>query len=244
VLPELIEKLPQNPTNNEIGTELDIATAVQLTYFRKIFTDFDFVNISPIVLEQRTRKDVTEIELIKEACDVIDTGHEAVLSALKEGITELELAASVENAHRLAGHEGVIFMRQPDFFMSRGPISSGPNISKFSGVVYSITGVGLSSAVPAGPSRRSISKGDIVIVDIPTLVKGYHADQTRTYILGGATREIKKMYDHMREIADDLIESIRPGMKCGDIFQMAENKAKNLRVSDAFLNFGNGKKAT
>jgi len=46
----------------------------------------------------------------------IHAGHEAVLATLIAGITELELAAAVENAHRLAGHEGI--------FSSASPISS------------------------------------------------------------------------------------------------------------------------
>lgn len=237
------EVFPGLPTNKKIGTELDILTVEQLTKFRMIFSGYEFVNISPMVLEQRKRKDASEIEKIKEACEVMDMGHKAVLSTLKEGCTELELAAAVENAHRLAGHEGILFMRQPDFFMSRGPIASGPNLSKFSGVVYSITGVGLSPSVPAGPSRRSISKGDLVVVDIPTLVKGYHADQTRTYILGMAGKKVQNMYDCMREIADHLIENICPGMKCSEIFQMAMDKAEDRKVADAFLNFGGGKKS-
>jgi len=234
---------PKSPANKKIGIELDILTAEQFSKFKLIFFGYEFVNISPMVLEQRKRKDASEIEKIKEACEAMDMGHKAVLSTLKEGCTELELAAAVENAHRLAGHEGIFFMRQPDFFMSRGPISSGPNLSKFSGVVYSITGVGLSPAVPAGPSRRNISKGDLVVVDIPTLVKGYHADQTRTYILGMASKKVQNMYDYMREIADHLIENICPGMKCSEIFQMAVDKAEVRKVADAFLNFGGGKKS-
>ncbi len=237
------EVFPRLPTNKKIGTELDILTVEQLAKFRLVFPGYEFVNISPMVLEQRKRKDASEIEKIKEACEVIDMGHKAVLSTLKEGCTELELAAAVENAHRLAGHEGIIFMRQPDFFMSRGPISSGPNLSKFSGVVYSITGVGLSPSVPAGPSRRNISKGDLVVVDIPTHVKGYHADQTRTYILGMANKKVWDMYDDMREIADHLIENICPGMKCNEIFQMAVDKAEDRKAADAFLNFGGAKKS-
>jgi len=237
------EVFPRLPTNKKIGTELDILTVEQLTNFRMTFPGYEFVNISPMVLEQRKRKDASEIEKIKEACEVMDMGHKAVLSTLKEGCTELELAAAVENAHRLAGHEGIFFMRQPDFFMSRGPISSGPNLSKFSGVVYSITGVGLSPSVPAGPSRRNISKGDLVVVDIPTLVKGYHADQTRTYILGMAINKVHNMYDYMREIADHLIENICPGIKCSEIFQMALDKAEDGKVADAFLNFGGGEKS-
>jgi len=211
--------------------------------FQEIFSGCEFVDISPLVLEQRKRKDTLEINTIKEACDVIHEGHKAVLIHLREGITELELSAAVEDAHRLAGHEGIFFMRQPDFFMSRGPIASGSNLSRFSGVVYSITGVGLSPAVPAGPSRKSISKGDLVVIDIPTMVKGYHSDQTRTYVLGKAGIEIKETYNSLKEIADHLIENIRPGVKCSEIFQMAVDKAGELKVTDAFLNFGGGKKS-
>jgi len=143
----------------------------------------------------------------------------------------------------LAGHEGIFFIRQPDFFMSRGPISSGPNLFKISGVVYTITGVGLSPSVPAGPSRRSISTGDLVVVDIPTLVGGYHADQTRSYILGKANEEIKTLYNHLKEIADYLIQAIKPGLKCSEIYKMAIEKSKEIKVSNAFLNFGRGRKS-
>lgn len=228
--------------NKKIGTELDILTVEQFRNFKKSFPDYDFVNISPTVLEQRKRKDTSEIDRIKVACDAIHKGHEAVLATLREGITELELAAAVENAHRLTGHEGVFFIRLPDFFMSRGPLSSGPNLFKISGVVYTITGVGLSPSVPAGPSRRKISKGEPVIVDIPTFVDGYHADQTRTYVLGKANDKIKTMYNNLKEIADHLIDSIKPGMKCSEIYQMAIEKSKELKTTEAFLNFGKGRR--
>ena len=227
----------------KIGTELHVLPAKQFLELKEIFSGFDFVNVSPFVLEQRKRKDAFEIKKIKQACEAMDAGHKAVLSTLKEGKTELELAAAVENAYRLAGHEGVFFIRQPDFVMSRGPIASGLNLSKFSGVVYSITGVGLSPSVPAGPSRKTISKEDLVVFDILTMVKGYHSVQTRTYVLGKASIQIKNMYNSLREIADHLIENIRPGAKCGDIFQMAVDKAEDKKVTEAFLNFGGGKKS-
>ena len=167
------------------------------------------------------------------------TGEVLTLRATTEA--ELELAAAVENAHRLAGHEGIFFIRQPDFFMSRGPITSGPNLFKISGVVYTITGVGLSSSVPAGPSQRKIAKGDLVIVDIPTLVDGYHADQTRTYCLGPATEAARAMYGDLKAIADHLITQMRPGIKCSDIYRMAVEKAKTLGRKGQFQSFGRGK---
>ncbi len=236
------EVFPRSPTRKRIGTELDLLPAEQFYKYQEAFPGCEFVSISPVILEQRKRKDASEIAEIKKACEAVHRGHKAVLATLKEGITELELAAAVENAHRLAGHEGIFFIRQPDFFMSRGPISSGPNLFKISGVVYTITGVGLSPSVPAGPSRRSISKGDLVIVDIPTLVNGYHADQTRSYLLGGTNAQIETMYNHLKEIADYLIENIKPGMKCSEIYQKALEKSKKLKAEDAFLSFGRGKK--
>jgi len=237
---EIFSKLQ---SKNKIATELDILPTKQFFEFKKVFPGYDFADVSSFVLEQRKRKDAFEINKIKEACEAIDMGHKAVLSTLREGITELELAAAVENAHRLAQHEGIFFVRQPDFFMSRGPISSGANLFRISGVVCTITGVGLSPSVPAGPSTRKIARGDLVIVDIPTLVNGYHADQTRTYILGKANEKIKSMHDSLKEIADYLIKNIRIGMKCNETYQMAIDKASELRVSNSFLNFGGGKKA-
>ena len=237
------EVFSESHTDGKIGTELDVLPARQLYDLKKAFPGYEFVDISPVVLEQRQTKDPSEINKIRKACEAIDKGHEAVLWTLREGITALELAAAVENAHRLAGHEGIFFIRQPDFFMSRGPVSSGPNLFKTSGVVYTITGVGLSPSVPAGPSRRTISRGDLVIVDVPILVEGYHADQTRTYILGKANEKIKTMYRSLKEIADYLIELIKPGMKCSEMCHEALEKSKKLKVPDAFLNLGSGKKS-
>lgn len=225
----------------KIGTELDILTAEQFEGLRRLCPGVDFVNISPVTLAQRGVKESEEIIRLRRACDAIHAGHEAVLATLREGVTELELAAAVENAHRLAGHEGIFFIRLPDFFMSRGPIGAGPNLLKNSGVVYTITGVGLSPAVPAGPSRRAIGRGETVVVDIPTLVEGYHADQTRTYCIGAAGKAIHALYDDLKAVADYLIGELRPGMTGRDVFRMAQQKADSLGRSEEFMSFGKDK---
>jgi len=239
ILAGALSRLAGKP--GKIGSELDILTAEQFEALRKACPGVDFVNISPVTLEQRKVKEPGEIERLRRACDAVHTGHEAILSSLREGVTELELAAAVENAHRLAGHEGIFFIRLPDFFMSRGPIGSGPNLSRISGVVYTITGVGLSPAVPAGPSRRAILRGETVVVDIPTLVDGYHADQTRTYCIGKAGEAIHALYSDLLAVADHLIDTIRPGMTGRDVYRMARQKADDLGRTREFMSFGGGK---
>ncbi len=244
-LDNIFNKISENlgKGTRRIGTEVDVLTVEQFGQFKKAFRDCEFVNMTPTILEQRKTKDPGEIEKIRKACEAIHMGHEAVLAVMKEGLTELELAAAVENAHRLAGHEGIFFIRQPDFFMSRGPISSGENLFKTSGVVYTITGVGLSASVPAGPSRRRLSKGDLVMVDIPVIVDGYHADQTRTYCLGKATEGAMSMYEDLRAIADHLIANMKTGMRCNDIYGMAVEKASALGREDQFQGFRGGKRS-
>ncbi len=226
-----------------VGAQLDIMPAKQLFALQKIFPNSTFANVSDIILEQRKTKDDLEIDNLKKACKAVDAGHRAGLDKIKINVTELELSAAFENGIRLAGHEGAFFFRHPDFFMSQGPISSGSNLFRFSGVVYSVTGVGLSASVPAGPSRRKIQAGDPIVIDIPAMINGYHADQTRSYILGQASSEIKDLFSNLKEIADHLIKCIKPGLTGKEIYEMASAKSEQLNVSDNFLSFGQGKKS-
>ncbi|MGA2402555.1 MAG: hypothetical protein ABSG91_12760 [Syntrophobacteraceae bacterium] len=78
---------------------------------------WSFSDISPHVLRQRMIKEESEAQSIRKACSAIHSGHLAAASALRPGISELELAAAVENAQRIAGHEGCFFLRTSDFVM-------------------------------------------------------------------------------------------------------------------------------
>lgn len=225
-------------TEGSVGLELDAISAETYLRWRELLPNFEIVNVSPLILEQRKKKDSDEIALIRKACHIMDAGHRRALEVLKEGITELELSAAVEDAHRRAGHEGLLFFRRPDFFMSRGPIGSGANLLKVSGIVYTITGVGLSAAVPAGPSLKKIQRGEPVIVDLPTVYRGYHCDQTRTYVVGKAGAGIRSLYYGLKDISDYLIANMSQGRKCKEIFQLAWERAKELKSERCFMSFG------
>jgi Xaa-Pro aminopeptidase len=150
-------------------------------------------------------------------------------------MTELELAAEVECAHRKAGHEGVLSMRNFDFYISRGPLSSGDNLFKVSGFSNTVTGVGLSAAVPAGPSMRAIRTGDSVITDIPTCCGGYHCDETRTYVLGRPSTGTSDLFKALREISDEVLGAMREGAECRSLWDVASSRAAKLGVDEYFL---------
>jgi Xaa-Pro aminopeptidase len=203
-----------------------------------LLPQFKIVDISPLVLEQRKAKDEGEIACIRQACHIVDAGHRRVLEVLREGMTELDLAAAVEDANRRAGHEGLSFFRRPDFFMSRGPVGSGANLMAASGIVYSIAGVGMSAALPVGPSLKKIEKGEPIVIDVPTLYQGYHADQSRTYVVGKASDGLRSLHSGLKDISDCIIANITPGRTCREVFHLAWERARKLKVDDCFMSFG------
>jgi len=228
--------------NKKTGLEFDILTAAEFTECQTLFKSFEFENISPAILSQRAIKDPFETDQIRKAGLANKKGYEAACAIIKPGITELELAASVEYAHRLAGHEGVFFFRMRDFFISTGPIGAGDHLKNTSGVLYSLTGTGQSASVPVGPSKRPVNSGETIIIDIPCHINGYHSDQTRSFVAGKAKPETRACYDALKQISDFLIrEVIKPGVSCSDIYDAAIGRSEQTDFHEAFLKFGNGK---
>jgi Xaa-Pro dipeptidase len=231
---------PGEGRNTKVGTELDVLTVLQARSMNRSLGMRELVDISGEILEQRMVKDAQEVESIKEACSAIHSGHMAAMSTLCAGMTELELAAAVENAQRLAGHEGCFFMRVSDFVMSRGPLASGPNLRHTSGTLFTLSGAGLSPAIPTSASRRLIEEGDLVLVDIPACIKGYHGDQSRTYAVGHASQRARDSFQRLRRVADCLVSNLRPGMTCGEVFSLATKEAEETGIGDSFMSFHSG----
>ena len=225
-----------------LGMELDILPVMQYMKLKETFQDFEILDISHLILKQRQIKDANEIESIKNACGIVDSGHRRLLEVLKEGMTELELSAEIEDAQRKAGHEGMYFMRPFDFFMGRGPLASGDNLSNIAGKIQSITGVGLSPSIPMGASRKVIKRGEMIVVDIPTHHRGYHADQSRTYVLGEPPQICRTMYNKMKEIADKLLRALKPGIRCDTLHKMSLSIAQELGMGRFFMRLGKNSK--
>jgi Xaa-Pro aminopeptidase len=98
-----------------IGMELDVMPVTAWRQWCRRMPEFTIEDVTPLILGQRQIKDRTEIECIAEACRVMDLGHDHLKSTLKPGMTELDVAAAIEDVHRRNGHDGIYFMRHPIF---------------------------------------------------------------------------------------------------------------------------------
>ncbi|MEQ8200587.1 MAG: Xaa-Pro peptidase family protein [Syntrophomonadaceae bacterium] len=218
-----------------MGLETDIISADLFLRIQGLFPAFAPAALSSEILRQRMIKDPEEIELTRTACAIMQAGHDRIFEVMKAGMTELELAAQIEHAQRRAGHAGVCSMRMADFHMGPGILASGENLYTTTGLSDTITGVGLSPAVAAGASLRRLQPGDLIMADIPTCYRGYHCDESRTYVLGEPRPGVRALQDSLRGIVDAVLLELRPGVRCSHLFATACDCARRLGVGEYFL---------
>ena len=117
----------------------------------------------------RNIKDETEIELIKKAVSISDQAFNEVLSVIKAGMTEMEVAAELEYRMRRLGSERPAFP--------------------------TIVASGVRGSLPHGTaSNKVIQEGELVTMDFGAVYQGYHSDITRTVCIGKASQKQKELY--------------------------------------------------
>jgi len=128
------------------------------------------VDLTDAFLRIATYKDEAEIECLRAACAIVSLVVQDVPDALREGMTELDLAGDVNQRKIGAGSEGTAFGTIVAF---------GPNC-----------------AFPHAPTgHRQLRRGDFVMVDFGAVVQGCGSDLTRTFVFGDATDEQRAIYD-------------------------------------------------
>jgi Xaa-Pro dipeptidase len=118
----------------------------------------------------RVVKDDAEIAAVAQACAIADRAFAELLSTLRPGRTERDVAAELESRMRAHGADG------PSF---ETIVASGPN-----------------SAVPHHrPSDRELGAGEFLKLDFGALCAGYHSDMTRTVVLGPIADWQRELYE-------------------------------------------------
>jgi len=144
-----------------------------------------------ILSAMRMVKEPEEIERIRAAAKVADTGMKAAIQAVKPGVTESQVAAAAEFAMRHAGAE--------EFW--RTYVSSGPRTNIAHGL----------------PTTRKLEKGDLVMIDIHPIVNGYSADECRTVCVGKPTTEQQAAYDLYLRAQQATIAKIKAGVEMTEL---------------------------
>jgi Xaa-Pro aminopeptidase len=150
----------------------------------------EFVSAGDILLECRLIKSPEELVYVRKAGACADKGMNAILEAVRPGITEAELTAHCDYSMILAGAD-------------RGPfilIGSGP-WEKFQG-----------SIGDASQSTRKLQKGDLILTELSPSFGGYYAQLCAPIYLGGdPPRSFKELLKIDKEIYYLALNELRPG---------------------------------
>lgn len=145
------------------------------------------VPVSGVVEKLRLIKSDAEIKILKEAAEIADAAFQHILSFIRPGIREIDVANELE-----------FFMRK------NGAISSSFDI---------IVASGYRSALPHGvATEKVIEKGEFVTLDFGAYYKGYCSDITRTVAVGEVSGELRSIYKIVLEAQLRGMTGIKPGM--------------------------------
>jgi len=168
-------------------------------------------------------KSAQEIQILREAGQILASIIEEVKCSLKSGMTTKEIDALAETAIK---RKQVI----PAFKGYRG-FPGCACISVNNEVVHGI------------PSERVIKDGDIVSLDIGIIFKDYYSDTATTIPIGQVSSEIQQLLNVTRESLLIGIEKARVGNRLSDISHAIQVyvEANNLAIVRDFVGHGIGK---
>jgi len=196
--------------NSKIGFEA-IHTSVSLyNQMKSIFKDCNWEPTEGIVELIAAVKDNDEIESLKTAVEITDKVFDEILSDLKIGAKEIDISARISYLFKKFGAEGD----------SYDPIIAS----------------GWRGALPhAKPTDKKFENGDFVVMDFGALYNGYHADMTRTVLIGDATDQHHAIYNTVLKSQLAGVQFAKAGVTGKELDSVCRNVIKEKGYGDKFI---------
>jgi Xaa-Pro aminopeptidase len=194
-----------------LGLEADNVTwSQQRKLAAEWFASTELVATEGLVDQLRIVKDAGEVARIEAACAIADAALASIRPRLFDRLTESELGLELDTEMRRLGADGTSF---------ETIIASGPNAAK----------------PHARPGPRTISEGDLVVIDFGALVDGYHSDMTRTFAIGEIDGTQQRMIDVVRASQAAGVAAVRAGAESKAVDGACREVIVDAGWGDAFL---------
>ena len=168
-----------------------------------------FLSTELLVARLREMKDTDEVAKMRRAAALGCRLFAGVLEHIVAGATEMQVAAQLEFAARLAGAEAMSF--------------------------ETIVASGSRSALPHGRATSAkLPKRGFVTLDFGVLLDGYCSDMTRTVHLGKASQRERDVYHSVLEAQQAAVAAIAPGVSCGDVDEAARSVLRRAKLGSSF----------
>ncbi|MCM2387045.1 aminopeptidase P family protein [Streptomyces albipurpureus] len=168
-----------------------------------------YVSLTEALPMLRAVKDAFELERLAAAGAAADAAYEEILKVPFAGRKETEVAADLAALLLRFGHS------QVDFTV----VGSGPN--------------GANPHHEAGD--RTISAGDMVVLDFGGLKHGYGSDTSRTVHVGEPSPAEQHIHDVVREAQQAGFAAVLPGVACQEVDRAAREIIDEAGYGDLFI---------
>ncbi|HWT75906.1 MAG TPA: aminopeptidase P family protein [Mobilitalea sp.] len=158
----------------------------------------EFVPIGNEITSMRRIKTPKELEYIKKAEAIGDQVFTEILTFIKPGMTELEIAARIEYLLKVNGAQAL----------------------SFSAIIAS----GINSSMPhAVPTHKKVEMGDFLTMDFGCVYEGYCSDMTRTIVIGKASEKQKEIYNTVLKAQLAALDFLKAGYKGKEVDKIARD---------------------
>ena len=172
---------------SRLGIEEDFMTVDFWDELKKALPGIELLPAKNIFTKLRVKKESTEIEEIRKAAAIADEAFMHILSYIKPGMRETEVALELEYSMK----------------------KSGASATSFDTIAAS----GIRSSLPHGKaSEKIIENGEFLTLDFGCVYNGYCSDMTRTVFIGKATEKHRKLYDIVLKAQVEALKGIKPGV--------------------------------
>ncbi len=157
----------------------------------------------------RRQKDDDELALMRQAALVGCRLFDHILTFIRPGLTEIEVAAELEHRARLLGAEAMSF--------------------------ETIVASGARSALPHGRATDArLPRNGFLTLDFGIILKGYCSDMTRTVHLGQPLEKQRQAYEAVLEAQQAAVAAVSAGESCGDVDEAARSVLRKAGLAEAF----------
>ncbi|MFQ5914660.1 MAG: M24 family metallopeptidase [Nitrospinota bacterium] len=200
----------------ELGYEQRLGISLEdLQALTKALPGASVADNSQVVWGCRMVKSPAEIERLRQAGRITAEVYEALMPAVRAGMTEADVVDRFVRLHLERGGASPWFL-----------INSGPEN-------YDIA--------CGGPADRRLASGDVLWMDGGCCVGDYWSDFTRMVFLGEPSQEQRRVYDLVVEITRKTVEAVRPGVKCSELQGLNDRLWREAGYDYNEINFAGGR---
>ncbi len=206
---EIAQKNNLIPNGLKLAVEGEFLSLSLYNQLNDLFPDIKWESTKMILENLAAVKDESELKALRTAVEITDKVFDEVLQFFKIGVSEKEIALELAIRYQKYG-EGEAFS---------SIVASGPN-----------------SALPhAQPGDRKLKQGDFVVVDAAAKYAGYHADMTRTVVIGKPTDKHREIYELVKKAQQAGIDAAQAGVTCKAVDDATRDIIVDAGYGDKFI---------